>query len=264
MLILYFLISLVASITGAICGIGGGVIIKPTLDFFQLSSVATINFLSGCTVLSMSLYTVIKNFISGESIIKLDIITPLAIGASIGGVLGKELFSYISNNAGSIEIIGAYQSAILAIITFGTLIYTIFKQRINTHNVESKIYGSIIGLVLGIISSFLGIGGGPINIIMLYFFFSMDTKQASQNSLYVILFSQLTSFISTLITRSIPSFSYGSLILMVVGGIMGGVIGRKLYRKMDNKVIEQLFTILIIVIIIISIYNSYQYYISVN
>lgn len=53
-----FLVSFLASTAGAICGIGGGVIIKPVLDLFQMASVSTISFLSGCTVLSMSLYSV--------------------------------------------------------------------------------------------------------------------------------------------------------------------------------------------------------------
>ncbi len=46
--------------SGAICGIGGGVIIKPTLDAFGVLSVSTISFLSGCTVLAMTCYSVIK------------------------------------------------------------------------------------------------------------------------------------------------------------------------------------------------------------
>ena len=57
----YFIISLLASVAGAICGIGGGVIIKPTLDQFHLDSVATVSFLSGGTVLAMSCYSVTKS-----------------------------------------------------------------------------------------------------------------------------------------------------------------------------------------------------------
>ena len=49
-----FVICLIASTTGAIAGFGGGVIIKPVLDLFGLLPVATVSFLSGCTVLSMS------------------------------------------------------------------------------------------------------------------------------------------------------------------------------------------------------------------
>ena len=56
-LILVFLICFFASIVGAICGIGGGVIIKPVLDAFGIMSVSAISFLSGCTVLSMTTYS---------------------------------------------------------------------------------------------------------------------------------------------------------------------------------------------------------------
>ena len=57
--ILFFVVAFLSSIVGAICGIGGGVVIKPVLDMLQMGAPATINFLSGCTVLSMSclLYT---------------------------------------------------------------------------------------------------------------------------------------------------------------------------------------------------------------
>ena len=53
--ILFFVVSFLSSVVGAICGIGGGVVIKPVLDMLRMGSAATINFLSGCTVLSMSL-----------------------------------------------------------------------------------------------------------------------------------------------------------------------------------------------------------------
>ncbi|MBQ2105458.1 MAG: sulfite exporter TauE/SafE family protein, partial [Lachnospiraceae bacterium] len=57
--VLVFAICFLASVIGAICGIGGGVIIKPALDAFGIMDVSTISFLSGCTVLSMTTYSVI-------------------------------------------------------------------------------------------------------------------------------------------------------------------------------------------------------------
>ena len=52
--VIFLGVSFCASVVGAICGIGGGVLIKPLLDAFGVLSVASISFLSGCTVLSMS------------------------------------------------------------------------------------------------------------------------------------------------------------------------------------------------------------------
>lgn len=60
MQVLVLLVSFFACTVGAICGIGGGIIIKPVLDATGVADVATINFLSGCTVLSMTLYSVLK------------------------------------------------------------------------------------------------------------------------------------------------------------------------------------------------------------
>ena len=44
MYILFFIISFSASIIGAICGIGGGIIIKPVMDAFGVLDVSIINF----------------------------------------------------------------------------------------------------------------------------------------------------------------------------------------------------------------------------
>lgn len=253
----YFIISLLASVAGAICGIGGGVIIKPTLDLFHLDSVATISFLSGCTVLAMSCYSVTKSMRSGESKIDLSIGTPLAIGAAVGGVAGKQLFSIIS--AQLQEAAGAVQALCLFIITLATMIYTLRKAHIRTRTVKSKWACLALGLALGIMSSFLGIGGGPINLVAFYFFFSMSTKMAAQNSLYVILISQVTSLLATLVTASVPPFSWVSLILMVAGGIGGGMLGRVFNKKMDNKAVDKLFMGLMFIIMAISLYNVFQY-----
>ncbi|MEG0565900.1 MAG: sulfite exporter TauE/SafE family protein, partial [Hungatella sp.] len=78
--VIFLAVSFGASIVGAICGIGGGVLIKPLLDAFGVLSVSAISFLSGCTVLSMSCYSVGKAKLSGESLVDGKIGTPLAIG----------------------------------------------------------------------------------------------------------------------------------------------------------------------------------------
>ncbi len=240
--VIFFIVSFGASIIGAICGIGGGVIIKPVLDAFGVLDVSTIGFLSGCTVLMMSCYSVVRSKLSGTSGIELGIGTPLAIGAAVGGVAGKSMYQWVAslftdaNTVGAVQAIalgiielgigtplaigaavggvagksmyqwvaslftdantvGAVQAIALGIITVGTLIYTVKKDRIKTYHLRNKAVCLLIGFLLGIMSSFLGIGGGPINLVVLFFFFSMSTKVAAQNSLYIILFSQATSFL---------------------------------------------------------------------
>ena len=248
-----------ASTIGAICGIGGGVIIKPLLDSLNIAGVDTISFLSGLTVLSMSAYSTIKTFLAKEKGIDLKTGTPLAIGAALGGILGKQLFSILKNASANPSRVGAYQAISLGIATFGTLIYTLKKKNIKTKEVKNPFACVIIGLVLGMMSSFMGIGGGPFNQVVLSYFFSMGTKEAAQNSLYVILISQISSLITTLVTNSVPEFKLLWLIIMAGSGILGGIVGRKINKKIDAEAVNKLFIGFLFIIIGISIYNAVRF-----
>lgn len=257
--IIFAAVSFLASVAGAVCGIGGGVLIKPILDTFGVLSVASISFLSSCTVLSMSCYSVVKARLSGSSLVDMKTGTPLAIGAALGGVAGKMMFQYISALAKDKNQVGAVQAGCLLVITLGTLIYTVRKDRIKTRCVSNAAVCILIGLVLGIFSSFLGIGGGPINLVVLFYFFSMDTKTAAQNSLYIILFSQIASLANTLAAGSVPEFDIGLLVIMVGCGILGGAAGRIVNRRMDGGMVNKLFIGLMVVIMLICVYNVVQF-----
>ena len=255
--IIFVVVAYSASIIGAICGIGGGVIIKPVLDMTGILDVKTINFLSGCTVLAMSTYSIVVAKMAKESLVEWKTATPLAIGAAIGGLLGKGIFQMVSQAMG--EKAGAVQAVCLIIMTVGTLLYTIKKEQIKTYQLTNIVICVVVGLILGVASSFLGIGGGPINLVILFFFFSMPTKTAAQNSLYIILFSQLASLFSTMATKSVPDVSFVLLALMIIGGIMGGYCGRKINKKIDAVMVDKLFIGLMVVIILINIYNVIKF-----
>lgn len=254
----YALICLLATTLGAISGIGGGVIIKPVLDATASLSVSQISFLSGCSVLAMSIVSLISSR-GGEAKIDRARTTPLAIGSAVGGVIGKLVFDVIKNAAGNDGVVGTVQSVIMIILTGGVLLYVLNKKHIRTNNVESVIVCLSIGLVLGILSSFLGIGGGPINLAVLYFFFSMNTKTAALNSLYMIFFAQTASLIFTFASSSIPKIDYVTLAVMIVSGIVGGFVGRKINKKMTSKSVDILFCCMLVAIIGTSIYNFFKY-----
>lgn len=253
--LLFFTVSFCASVIGVICGIGGGVIIKPVLDAFRVLSVSEISFLSGCTVLSMSGYSVIKSRLKKESVIDMKISTYLGIGAVVGGLAGKQAFQMIKEMSGHPDMVGGIQSAVLAVVTLGTLIYTIYKKKIHTHNIEGKVMCIVTGLLLGLISAFLGIGGGPMNLVVLHYFFSMETKTAAQNSLYIVLLSQLSSLLLTVATNAVPKVSPLLLVGMILCGMCGSTIGRKINAKISNETVDRLFSILMCVIIGICFYN---------
>lgn len=258
MYLLYFLVSLLASVIGGICGVGGGVIIKPVLDATGTMSVSIISFLSGCTVLSMSIISVLRNR-RNQGLIDVKTSTPLAVGAAIGGLFGKSVFDLLKAVFHNENHLGAVQAGLLIIVTLGALLYSIYSNKIHTHHIKSILACCLIGLALGMVSSFLGIGGGPINLTVLFFFFSMDTKKAAANSLYIIMFSQLASFLQTVISGTIPSVDLLILALMVIAGAFGGIIGSRINKKISAHTVDRLFIGLMIVIVGINIYNLIKF-----
>lgn len=249
-----FLVSFGASIVGAISGIGGGVIIKPVLDSAKILSVPSINFLASCTVLSMTIATLIRSRNSG---IVLDrrISSILAIGGIAGGFVGNTLFSEAIRLAENDATVGVIQYVILILLTAWVLVFTLRKSRFKTFTVTSFPLTLLIGMSLGSLASFLGIGGGPINIAVLYLLFSMDSKKAALNSIYIIFFSQVMSIALTVARLAIPSFNTIDLIVMMAGGIAGGIIGPVISRKLSLRGVDLLFSAVMVVIISISIYN---------
>ena len=254
MILFVFAVCLCASTIGGICGIGGGVVIKPLLDATGMMSVSTVSFLSGLTVLAMSLISVYKNRKTRELDVRRSI--PLGVGAAIGGVMGKHLFEMIKAAVGADQLVGMIQAIVLGLMVLGTLAYVRNKARIRTRDVRSAPVAVVIGLLLGMCSSFLGIGGGPMNLAVLYYFFSMSTKQAAVNSILIILMSQVMSLIASLISGSVPAFEVPVLLAMVAAGAIGGFVSAKLHRKLSSETTDKLFSGLLVVIFLICCYNA--------
>ncbi|KFN89449.1 uncharacterized DUF81 family protein [Tetragenococcus muriaticus PMC-11-5] len=81
--LIYFFVIILANTVGAISGMGGGVIIKPVLDFIAVDPVAAISFYSSVAVFVMSITSTIRQMKGGISIS-----WKLVIGVATGAILG--------------------------------------------------------------------------------------------------------------------------------------------------------------------------------
>ena len=254
MIILYLLVSLGASLVGAVSGIGGGVIIKPVLDSIGSFDVTVIGFLSGCTVLSMTVVTLFRNRKAALELNR-QVTMLLAIGGVAGGLIGKYLFDIIRSGSTDDRFVGASQSLILTLMTIGVLFFTIYKERIRPQHHDGAVFTLSAGLTLGALAAFLGIGGGPINLAVLYFFFSMNSKKAALSSIFIIFFSQFTSLVFTITSGKVPDFDPLILSVMIAGGISGGLIGSHVTKKLSHRGVDILFSFVLVGIIGICLYN---------
>ncbi len=256
--VILFVVCILASSVGAVVGAGGGVIIKPVLDMIGILPVSTVSFCSGCTVLGMSISSLIRNRNNGVKL-KIKTSTALALGAVCGGFVGQWLFDFVRNGFSNEHILGGIQAMVLTAINFFVFIYVCKKNQLPSKQIDSILVSVGIGIFLGMISAFLGIGGGPLNVAVLFFFFSMDAKEAAKNSLYIIIFSQISSIGTALATGSVPEFSWLNLCSMVIGGVGGALIGAAISKRIDNTGVEKILKILLLVLIVIGFYNVLKY-----
>lgn len=246
--ILYFLIAIFATTVGAMSGLGGGTIIKPLMDAFSGLEVATINLMSSCAVFAMTFSRIIQGRNDG---IPLDMKTsiPLAVGSAFGGMAGKYLFQKIEWN------MVLLQSTLLLLLNTGIYFYLKVKHKVPTHNVENQFYSMCIGACLGGISAFLGIGGGPINMMVLGYFYSSSVKVAAKRSIFIILFAQTMGIATTVATGLPENLNYFAIFLMVVGGHMGGVIGKKWSTRLSQEQTEEFFKDVLVGAIVLNGFN---------
>lgn len=254
--IVLLIVSLFASTVGAICGIGGGVITKPILDSLNLPGLqaAEVSFLSATAVFSMAVFSVSTSLKSKDKLIDTKVSLPLAVGAAFGGLVGKFIFHALLG-ASNPQKVSLVQAAILAIMTIGTFLYALFQDKLPSFKLTKPIPCFLVGFGLGLVSSFLGIGGGPINVAILGFLFSMNPKVGAQNSLYIILFSQFFSLLYTITSQQTPDVPFTSLLAMILGGLLGGILGKRINQKLDVEGVRKLFLAANILVILISIYN---------
>lgn len=252
MFFIYFITAICATTLGSLAGLGGGVIIKPILDALGDYNLSTVEVLSSITVFSMAFIATIKQFKSGFKI-NLSIAT-LAIGSILGGGIGKkafDIFLTLFDNE-------SYGKGIQAIILTILLVLVLLKNSLPKYKIINISVVFLVGLLLGGIASFLGIGGGPINVAILVTLFAFSTKNAAISSIFIILLSQFSKLFLIYIDSGFSNYNLQMLPVMVIGGTLGGFIGAKLNHYLSNEYIEKIFNISIVCIILINMFNIYK------
>ncbi len=255
--LIYSAVILLATSLGAFVGLGGGVIIKPVLDFIGAEPRMQVDFLSCVAVFTMSIVSTCKQ-IKNKVEFKKNIVLLIAVGSIAGGFLGSRCMDVLEGFIPS-DTVRCVQAFILATLLAFVCIY-VAKDRKSFH-VKNNFAICFVGLLLGYIASFLGIGGGPINVAVLTLFFSMNVKESAVYSVAIIFFSQLSKLVTMFASSGIEVYSHQwkTLLFILPAAILGGIIGSGLNRKSDDKIIRKIFTAVMIVLVVLNIYNGINY-----
>lgn len=251
-IIIYFITIFLSNTIGAISGMGGGVIIKPVLDLIGLHSLSAIAFYSSIAVFTMSLSSTYKQLKSG---IKINFRQALSIslGSLIGGIIGDQLLSLLLHSFGSDDQVQMIQNIIMIL----TLILVLWYNQHGKKQYElSGVFTYLLtGLALGLISTFLGIGGGPINVAALTFLFGMDIKQSTVYSIITIFFSQIAKLTAIGVSTGFQVYDLSILWAVIPAALLGGYCGGLLSSRMEDEQVKKLYSAIVVLVLCINGYN---------
>jgi len=114
-----------------------------------------------------------------------------------------------------------------------------------------------IGLFAGMLSGFVGVGGGVIIVPALVFFLGLTQHQAQGTSLFILLLPVGILAVMNYSKTANINWSYG--IVIALAFIVGGFLGSKLSLKLSPSVVKLSFGVIMAFVsfkLILSGYNS--------
>ena len=178
----------------------------------------------------------------------------LVLIMSCGGLLGQWMLKLIVASAPK-NLVTVVQNAVLSVLILAVFLYMRNKSHIKSMSLHGLAPSVLVGVFLGICSSFLGIGGGPINVALIIYLFGYDTKSATVCSIVTILFSQISKLGSVALSTGFAVYDLSILPVMVVGAIAGGFIGASLSKKLQEQTVDRAFNAVQLLVLALAIVN---------
>nr|WP_306421441.1 sulfite exporter TauE/SafE family protein [Bartonella henselae] len=271
----------VAGFFSGLFGIGGGFLITPLLIFYNIPPAIAVG--TGANqMIASSVTGAITHFRRRTLDIKLGIL--LAIGGGVGSLVGIQIFSVLKK-LGQLDLMISFLYVLLLGSVGSLMIIESWRdmlrqrkaQKVNTrligrHNWihrlplkmrfrTSMIYISIIpvlgiGLIVGLLSSVMGIGGGFFMIPALIYLLRVPTSVVIGTSLFQITF--VSSFTTVLQSVTNQSVDIVLAFLLMLGGSIGAQYGTRAGRKLKA---EQLRLALACLVLIVCMRLAFQLFI---
>ncbi len=240
---IYIIISLLiltgflATSLGGVIGIGGGVIMMPIMTTFLHIPPLQATLYSLSAIFIMSIISNYRYFKKSKPNYKAwFFIVLLAIP---GEIVGAEIIAP-SLTPATFNIIFLFLLLIIAVLMF-------FRNRLKLK--WPLFLSSILGLVVGLASGSLGIGGGILLVPGLLIFFNFKAKKAASTAMFVKFFTALTGA-ATLLSHPGMTYHWYYLIAIIGGAVLGSLIGSWIHLKVKDRHVTLILWIVILALII--------------
>ena len=233
-------LGLFAGLFSGLFGVGGGMIIVPGLvvvlrvDHKLAVGTSAMAIVPACTVSLISY--VVQDAIEGAMASISGFIVAglvLAVGAVVGAQIGARLLGVISRRAAQWVFV-----AFAAVMIVQMMLVVPNRGGVMVWNVGSTIGVIVLGLVAGILSGLLGIGGGAIVVPVMMLAFGVSDLIAKGSSLVMMLPGVLSGLVGHL--RAHRVFVRAGLIIGV-SAIVTGPLGSWIAHALPEDVANYLF-----------------------
>lgn len=239
--LLYGIVTLFFSTLFAMGGVGSAVALVSVFPMmgmgFTLAKTLAL-FINTSTMISTS----IMNFRRG--VLDWKFAMPLVVALLISTPLGAWGSQFVDQ--GSLKLLLAG----FLIVSATLLLFGKPKPRVTDGNTLAMF---LIGVVVGIVSGMIGVGGGAL-IMPLLIMLGYDAKKAAYAVSFVIPFSTMGSFVTYL---QFVQMDYTLLLVVAVAAVLGGYLGgRIMHFKMSQAQIKKLIALFLLVMAIKIIMRS--------
>ncbi len=260
-LVLLFSLGVIAGTIGSLVGLGGGIIIVPSLLYLQSLDILNYSLehqdivgISLMAIIFTALSSTISNYKNKRVDIKSGLIFFIGVGPAV--ILGSIASEHIDERQfyilfGLLMLLTTYLLTIKDKIKPVNLKWNVIRHY-ESNGIQYEYgyniyFGIIISGVAGFLAGLFGIGGGSILVPMMIILFKFPVHVATATSMFIILMSSSVGSVSHILLGNII-ISY--VIFIGIGAYIGGKIGPFISSKVSSS---SLISILRVVIIIIAI-----------
>jgi len=266
LIILFF--GFIVGFMSGLFGVGGGFLMTPLLIFMGIPAATAVG-TESVQILGSSVSGAIAH--SRKRNIDYEVGAFLLIGGVFGSTIGVILFNFFKESGNIDLIIKFLYILFLAIIGSLMLIESTlslikekqikkkFKRKRNFLDYlplkykfrQSMIYISVlmpiaIGVIVGFLAAFMGVGGGFLMVPAMIYLFGMGTVAAIGTSLFQIVFVTLNvSILHATFTFSVDLIL---AIFLLIGGVIGAQYGSKFTSRFKGEQIRVLLAIIVIIV----------------
>ena len=242
------IIGFAVGVLSGLLGIGGGTILVPAMVYLLGMNQHRAH---GTSLAVISLIVLIAAiFYSRQGQMDWAIAIEMAVGGVVGAAVGARIACLLSGSRlrryfglllAAIGIRMLYDAA-AAIAGFNGHVHA--GQMISPHILDGGLLIIGVGVIAGILSGLLGVGGGIIMIPAMVLLLGLDQKMAQGISLAVII---PVSISGALIHGAHGNVKFDIALWLVVGGVIGGLVGAYIAIGSNSMVLRGLFSILMLV-----------------